>query len=83
MEDPETGSMFWIDTSFEPDLKQMNNNNIKSLVDLEKQSAKIGLDIISISTTEDYVDPLMKFFKRRGKKSVSYTHLTLPTSDLV
>ena len=68
VEDPETGSMFWIDTSFEPDLKQMNNNNIKSLVDLEKQSARIGLDIISISTTEDYVDPLMKFFKRRGKK---------------
>ena len=68
VEDPETGSMFWIDTSFEPDLKQMNNNNIKSLVDLEKQSAKIGLDIISISTTEDYVDPLMKFFKKRGKK---------------
>ena len=68
VEDPETGSMFWIDTSFEPDLKQMNNNNIKSLVDLEKQSAKIGLDIISISTTEDYVEPLMKFFKRRGKK---------------
>ena len=68
VEDPETGSMFWIDTSFVPDLKQMNNNNIKSLVDLEKQSAKIGLDIISISTTEDYVDPLMKFFKRRGKK---------------
>ena len=68
VEDPETGSMFWIDTSFEPDLKQMNNNNIKFLVDLEKQSAKIGLDIISISTTEDYVDPLMKFFKRRGKK---------------
>ena len=68
VEDPETGSMFWIDTSFEPDLKQMNNNNIKLLVDLEKQSAKIGLDIISISTTEDYVDPLMKFFKRRGKK---------------
>ena len=68
VEDPETGSMFWIDTSFEPDLKQMNNNNIKSLVDLEKESAKIGLDIISISTTEDYVDPLMKFFKRRGKK---------------
>ena len=68
VEDPETGSMFWIDTSFEPDLKQMNNSNIKSLVDLEKESAKIGLDIISISTTEDYVDPLMKFFKRRGKK---------------
>ena len=51
VEDPETGSMFWIDTSFEPDLKQMNNSNIKSLVDLEKESAKIGLDIISVSYT--------------------------------
>ena len=46
----------------------MNNENIRSLVALEKESAKIGLDFISISTAEDYVDPLMKFFKRRGKK---------------
>tara|TARA_Y100001970_G_C14167539_1_gene822208 strand:+ start:631 stop:1506 length:876 start_codon:yes stop_codon:yes gene_type:complete len=68
VEDPETGSMFWIDTSYNPDLNQMNNDNIKSLNDLEKKSAKIGLDIVSISTTDDYVDPLMKFFKKRGKK---------------
>ena len=68
VEDPETGSMFWIDTSYVPDLQKMNNENIRSLVSLEKESAKIGLDFISISTAEDYVDPLMKFFKRRGKK---------------
>ena len=68
VEDPETGSMFWIDTSYVPDLQKMNNENIRSLVALEKESAKIGLDFISISTAEDYVDPLMKFFKRRGKK---------------
>jgi len=68
IEDPETGSMFWIDTSYDPDLKQMNNDNIKLLSDLENKSAKIGLDIVSISTAEDYVDPLMKFFKKRGKK---------------
>ena len=68
VEDPETGSMFWIDTSYVPDLQKMNNENIRSLVALEKESEKIGLDFISISTAEDYVDPLMKFFKRRGKK---------------
>ena len=68
VEDPETGSMFWIDTSYVPDLQKMNNENIRSFVALEKESAKIGLDFISISTAEDYVDPLMKFFKRRGKK---------------
>ena len=68
VEDPETGSMFWIDTSNVPDLQKMNNENIRSFVALEKESAKIGLDFISISTAEDYVDPLMKFFKRRGKK---------------
>ncbi len=68
VEDPETGSMFWIDTSYVPDLQKMNNENIRSFVALEKESAKIGLDFISISTDEDYVDPLMKFFKRRGKK---------------
>ena len=68
VEDPETGSMFWIDTSYVPDLQKMNNDNIRSLSDLEKESAKIGLDFISISTTEDYIEPLMNFFKRRGKK---------------
>ena len=68
VEDPETGSMFWIDTSYNPDLKQMNIENNKRLSDLKKKTSKIGLDFISISTGEDYVDPLMKFFKKRGKK---------------
>ena len=68
VEDPETGSMFWIDTSYNPDLKQMNIDNNKILSDLKKKTSKIGLDFISISTGEDYVDPLMKFFKKRVKK---------------
>ena len=29
---------------------------------------KHGIDIISISTSDNYIDPLMKFFKKRGKK---------------
>ena len=68
IEDPETGSKFWIDTSSENDLKQMNDKNTQSITNLEKDCMKIGLDIISISTDKDYVNPLMRFFKKRLKK---------------
>jgi len=35
---------------------------------LNKNAKKIGFDLISISTNEDFVDPLLKFFKRREKR---------------
>ncbi len=68
IEDPETGSKFWIDTSSDFDLKQMNEQNAQSIINLENECMKIGLDIISIPTDKDYVFPLMKFFKKRLKK---------------
>ena len=68
IEDPETKSRFWIDTSSTDDLNKMNNKNIDKLEYLEKSSKKIGLDLISISTAEDYVEPLLNLFKKRGKK---------------
>ena len=68
IEDPETGSKFWIDTSSEVDLKQMNEKNKQFIINLENDCIKIGLDIISIPTDRDYVNPLMKFFKKRLKK---------------
>ena len=68
IEDPETGSKFWIDTSSDFDLKQMNEQNAQSIINLENECIKIGLDIISIPTDKDYVSPLMKFFKKRLKK---------------
>ena len=68
IEDPETGSKFWIDTSSDFDLKQMNEQNAQSIINLENECMKIGLDIISIPTDKDYVSPLMKFFKKRLKK---------------
>ena len=46
----------------------MNDKNTQSITNLEKDCMKIGLDIISIPTDKDYVDPLMRFFKKRVKK---------------
>ena len=68
IEDPETGSKFWIDTSSDFDLKQMNEQNAQSIINLENECIKIGLDIISIPTDKDYVDPLMRLFKKRVKR---------------
>ena len=68
IEDPETGSKFWIDTSSELELKQMNEQNTQFIINLEDDCMKIGLYIISIPTDKDYVNPLMKFFKKRLKK---------------
>ena len=67
-EDPETGSVFWIDTSNYSDLKNMNDLNRKKVDSFLKRTKKSGIDIVSISTSNDYIEPLMKFFKKRGKK---------------
>ena len=67
-EDPETGSVFWIDTSNYSDLKNMNDSNRKKVDSFLKRTKKSGIDIVSISTSNDYIEPLMKFFKKRGKK---------------
>ena len=67
-EDPETGSVFWIDTSNYSDLKNMNDSNRKKMDSFLKRTKKSGIDIVSISTSTDYIEPLMKFFKKRGKK---------------
>ena len=67
-EDPETGSVFWIDTSNYADLKNMNDSNRKKVDSFFKRTKKLGIDIVSVSTSTDYIEPLMKFFKKRGKK---------------
>ena len=67
-EDPETGSVVWIDTSNYSDLKNMNDSNRKKVDSFLKRTKKSGIDIVSISTSNDYIEPLMKFFKKRGKK---------------
>ena len=68
VEDPEDGSVFWIDTSNRTDLKNMNDSNRNKIDIFLKKSKKTGIDIIPISTPTDYIEPLLKFFKKRGKK---------------
>ncbi|MBA64641.1 MAG: DUF58 domain-containing protein [Candidatus Marinimicrobia bacterium] len=68
VEDPETGQIFWIDTA-----SKIAMNRLKREIDLKqsmfkKKAKKFGLDLISISTEEDFVEPLLSFFKKREKR---------------
>ena len=68
IEDPETGSMFWVDTSSYTERQELQKKIIGQMDDLNKKALSMGFDMISIATDQDFVDPLMRFFKRREKR---------------
>ncbi len=66
--DPESGEVMYIDTSNET-LRREYNDKMKTLV-AEKISRlkRYGIDVIELSTDEDYTKSLMHFFKKRSSK---------------
>ena len=68
VEDPETGEMFWVDTSSQKAMTQLKDEISINQSEFRKETKKSGIDLISISTDEDFVDPLMSFFKSREKR---------------
>ncbi len=66
--DPESEQEFWINTSRYSDRKDYKNTFNNRISELQSRCKKIKFDLISISTQEDYVEPLMDFFHRREKR---------------
>ena len=67
--DPESNKEFWIDTSSEYDRLNFSKDQKEASGNFKKQCDKINFDLIQINTNEDYVDPLMSFFKGREKRT--------------
>ncbi len=67
--DPESNKEFWIDTSSEYDRLNFSKDQKEASNNFKKQCDKINFDLIQINTNEDYVDPLMSFFKGREKRT--------------
>jgi hypothetical protein len=68
VEDPETGESFWVDTSSK-DARTRLKKDIQVRQEIfQKDTRKIGFDLIPISTNQDYVEPLMSFFRMREKR---------------
>jgi uncharacterized protein (DUF58 family) len=68
VQDPESKDSFWIDSSNKSVRKTLRDHLILEKEKLMQNAKKIGFDIISISTKEDFIDPLMAFFKMREKR---------------
>ena len=57
-----------IDTSSQKSMKQLRKEISIKQSNFRKEIKKSGIDLISISTDEDFVDPLMSFFKSRENR---------------
>ena len=68
LHDPETEKEVWIDTRSYQERLNYNRTMKERLEKLKKESERIKFDLITVSTTEDYVEPLMSFFKQREKR---------------
>ena len=69
VEDPESGDAFWIDTSSSSLRDRLKNDIALENNKFKKEAVKNRLDLISLSTDQDFVEPLMSFFKMREKRN--------------
>ena len=68
VEDPETGESFWVDTSSKDAQDRLRKEIQTRQEKFKKDAQKIGFDMIPIATDQDYVEPLMSFFRMREKR---------------
>ena len=67
--DPESGDEFWIDTSSKKDRKLLRKSISEKWDDFDKKCKKNKFSLLTVSTSEDYVEPIMNFFHRRERRS--------------
>ncbi|MEL1228294.1 MAG: DUF58 domain-containing protein [Candidatus Neomarinimicrobiota bacterium] len=67
--DPESGDEFWIDTSSNKERKFLRRSISEKWDDFDKKCKKNKFSLLTVSTSEDYVEPIMNFFHRRERRS--------------
>jgi uncharacterized protein (DUF58 family) len=68
MQDMETDNLVYVDTSNKEIRLNYSKTRSQKIKELNKTFETNGVDLVQISTGEDYVKPLVNFFKRRGKR---------------
>lgn len=68
MQDMETDKLVYVDTSDKEIRLNYSKTRSQKIKELNKIFETNGVDLVQISTGEDYVKPLVNFFKRRGKR---------------
>jgi len=67
LKDPETGRTFLVDSSSKSFRDKYLQGAQKRRYQLKTLFNSMGVDQINISTAQDYVEPLVRFFKKREK----------------
>ena len=68
VKDPESGSSFWIDTSSKREMEKLEAKIQSDFDAFQNKAKKIGFDIISLATDQDFVEPLISLFRKRDKR---------------
>ncbi len=68
MEDAETGEIISVDTSSPVFKKHYKEKNIERKKTREQELRKSGVDRVEVKTNEDFVNPLISYFKMRTHK---------------
>ena len=68
IEDAETEKRFFLDTSSKKVRDSFRKDKLEKNQELKRLFFANGVDLIDIETGNDYVKPLMNFFKNRGKR---------------
>lgn len=63
--DAESGKLMWVNTSNKNVRKKYEEWSLEEITKLRNTFKKSGVDYVSISTNENYVKPLINFFKSR------------------
>ncbi|MBK9048314.1 MAG: DUF58 domain-containing protein [Bacteroidetes bacterium] len=69
MQDAETGSLLWVDSSSKTTREQYKANWLKTQKTTEELFARSGVDQVKIATDQNYVQPLINLFKKREKRA--------------
>lgn len=68
LQDAETGSVQWFDTSSKKNRAAYKSNALKKQAEIVELMKRSGVDHTRIATHQSYIQPLMTLFKRRGSK---------------
>ncbi len=68
VEDPESGERHWLDTRDPALRRSFEEGENEARRQLERLFSQAGVDHIALSTTEDYVLPVTRFFRMRSRR---------------
>ena len=66
--DAETEETFWLDSTSSQARKEYRDMIEQKDIEFQNECRKMNFDLIPISTEEDYVEPLMSYFRSRERR---------------